>query len=164
MKSPQFHLPSNPLMGWEDFWYAIRTSKLLIAGVLLATVIGAYLGLQIQDDIYESQARILVKLGRENMDPPVTVATPGVVGGGIRKEEIFTNIILISSRPLIEQTLDEIGVDPALPSLRAGRSLSLSGDALDSVSNDDPASFCEGTESYGADFGTPGAANPVCAS
>ena len=102
-------------MGWEDFWYAIRTSKLLIGGVLLATVIGAYLGLQTQDDIYESQARILVKLGRENMDPPVTVATPGMVGGGIRKEEIFTNIILISSRPLIEQTLDEIGVDAFRP-------------------------------------------------
>jgi len=63
-----------------------------------------------------------------------------------------------------EQVLDEIAVDPTLPSLRAGRSLSLSGDALDGVSNDDAASFCEGTDSYGADFGTPGAANPVCAS
>ena len=63
-----------------------------------------------------------------------------------------------------EQVLDEIAVDPALPSQRAGRSLSLSGDAMDGVSNDDPASFCEATDSYGADYGTPGAANPVCAS
>jgi hypothetical protein len=62
------------------------------------------------------------------------------------------------------QVLDEVGVDPTLPSQRAGRSLSLSPDALDSVSNDEPANYCEGTESFGGDYGTPGAANPICAS
>jgi len=64
-----------------------------------------------------------------------------------------------------EQVLDEINVDPGLPTQRAGRSLSLSGDAMDGVSNDDPTSYCEGTESYGGgDYGTPGAANPLCTS
>jgi hypothetical protein len=63
-----------------------------------------------------------------------------------------------------EQLLDEISVDPALPAQRAGHSLSLSGDAMDGLSNDAPAHFCEGTQSYGGDYGTPGAANPVCLS
>ena len=112
---PQFQLPTNPLGVWDDFWYAVKTSKLLIAGVFLATVCGAYLGLQTQDDIYESEARILVKLGRENMDPPVTVANNSMVATGIRKEEIFTHITLISSRPIIERSLDDIGLDAFRP-------------------------------------------------
>ena len=115
MKPPQLSLPSNPLGDWDDFWYVVRTSKLLIAAICLFTIAGAYLGLQTRDDIYESQARILVKLGRENMDAPATVASNSIVATGIRKEEIFTNIILISSRPLIEQTLDEIGLDAFRP-------------------------------------------------
>ena len=115
MRPPQLHLPTGPLGDWDDFWYAIRSSKLLIAGIFLCTIAGAYIALQTQDDIYESQARILVKLGRENMDAPATVTRSSVVASGIRKEEIFTNIILISSRPLIEQTLDEIGLDAFRP-------------------------------------------------
>jgi hypothetical protein len=63
-----------------------------------------------------------------------------------------------------EQLLDRVVVDPTLPTQRAGRSLSLSGAAMDSISNDDPANYCEGSESYGGDHGTPGAANPVCTS
>lgn len=115
MKPSEFHRPDAPFGIWDDFWYAIKNSKLLIAGVFFATVGGAYLGLQTQDDIYESQARILIKLGRENMDPPVTVANTSVVATGIRKEEIFTHIILISSRPIIEQALDDIGIDAFRP-------------------------------------------------
>lgn len=87
--------------------------------------------------------------------------SPDVVYGGLTlpNSDSFTLRLACGG-----QLLDEIEVDPALPSLRAGRSLSLSADALDALSNDEPASFCEGTESYGSDFGTPGAANPVCAS
>jgi uncharacterized protein involved in exopolysaccharide biosynthesis len=115
MRASQSQQPNNPFGAWEDFWYTVTTSKLLITGVFLATLAGAYLGLQTQDDLYESQARILVKLGRENMDAPVTVANTSAVPTGIRKEEIFTHIILISSRPIIEQTLDEIGIEAFRP-------------------------------------------------
>ncbi|HEX4886162.1 MAG TPA: hypothetical protein VFX05_18610, partial [Casimicrobiaceae bacterium] len=100
---------------WGDVWQTVRASKALIAGVFVATVVGAYLGLQTQDDLYESEARVLVKLGRENMDPPATVEKGVVASSGIRKEEIFTNIVLLSSRPLIEQALDEIGVEAFRP-------------------------------------------------
>jgi hypothetical protein len=62
------------------------------------------------------------------------------------------------------QVLDEVTVDAALLMQRAGRSSSLSGTALDDVSNDAPESWCEGTTSYNGDFGTPGAANPSCGS
>lgn len=48
--------------------------------------------------------------------------------------------------------------------LAAGASLSLSGDALDDVLNDDPAAWCLGVEPYAGDRGTPGAPNPSCTS
>jgi Lamin Tail Domain len=60
------------------------------------------------------------------------------------------------------QLLDQVTVDAAVPSQRPGRSLSLSGSALDQTANDDPSRWCEGTASYNGDFGTPGAANPNC--
>jgi hypothetical protein len=48
--------------------------------------------------------------------------------------------------------------------LAAGASLSLSGDALDDVLNDDPTAWCLGAEPYAGDLGTPGAPNPSCTS
>jgi uncharacterized protein involved in exopolysaccharide biosynthesis len=102
---------------WDDFWYTVRTSTGVIAAVFAATVAGAYIGLQVQDDIYESEARILVKLGRENMEPPATVEKGVVASSGIRKEEIFTNMVLLSSQPVVKQALDSIGVDSFRPPL-----------------------------------------------
>jgi hypothetical protein len=60
------------------------------------------------------------------------------------------------------QSLDEVAIDPAVPSQRAGRSLSLSRSALDEGANDDPSRWCEGSTSYDGDFGSPGAENPEC--
>ncbi|HTV18356.1 MAG TPA: lamin tail domain-containing protein [Polyangiaceae bacterium] len=59
-------------------------------------------------------------------------------------------------------TLDEVTLDPA--TWRAGRSLSLSGSALNDAANDDPARWCEAATSYNGDYGTPGEANPDCGS
>jgi hypothetical protein len=58
--------------------------------------------------------------------------------------------------------LDEVTIDPALPTQRAGRSLSLSASALNDAANDDPTRWCEGSSSYDGDYGTPGADNPTC--
>jgi hypothetical protein len=60
------------------------------------------------------------------------------------------------------QLLDQVAVDAAVPSQRAGRSLSLSGSALDATASDDPSHWCEASTSYDGDFGSPGAANPDC--
>jgi hypothetical protein len=45
----------------------------------------------------------------------------------------------------------------------SGASMSLSGDAMDVLLNDDGANWCEGVDAYGdGDLGTPGAENSVC--
>jgi hypothetical protein len=58
--------------------------------------------------------------------------------------------------------LDEVTIDPASPAQRAGRSLSLSGSALDDAANDAASRWCEGGTSYNGDYGTPGSGNPDC--
>jgi hypothetical protein len=62
-----------------------------------------------------------------------------------------------------EQLLDEVTIDPAQPTQRAGRSLSLSGTASGAAANG-AGRWCEGASSYNGDFGTPGEANPACPS
>jgi hypothetical protein len=61
------------------------------------------------------------------------------------------------------QLLDTVSFDAALLPNAAGRSLSLSGSALDPRANDIAENWCEGAVSYAGDLGTPGSANPDCA-
>jgi uncharacterized protein involved in exopolysaccharide biosynthesis len=95
----------------EDMGAAIWQHKLLIAIVLVATVLTTYVALQLVSEEYESVARLLVKLGRENVEVPATVEKGGVLTTGVRKEEINSEVQLVQSRDLIEATLDEIGED-----------------------------------------------------
>lgn len=61
------------------------------------------------------------------------------------------------------QVLDTVTFDAALLPNAAGRSLSLSGAALDPRDNDIAENWCEGAVPYAGDLGTPGSANPDCA-
>jgi uncharacterized protein involved in exopolysaccharide biosynthesis len=44
--------------------------KWVIAGTFVMTVLSAYSALNLMTDQYEARAALLVKLGRENLDPP----------------------------------------------------------------------------------------------
>lgn len=87
---------------------------------------------------------------------------------GFAPDVVYSGLTLPNSDPFSlrlacgEQLLDEVSVDPTQPTQRAGRSLSLSGDSMDDVSNDSPSNFCEGSDTYGGDYGSPGGPNPVC--
>ena len=99
---------------------ALASHHWLIAGVALGTVLTTFIALQFVTETYESSVQLLVKLGRENTEVPVTVEKGSVMSTGIRKEEINTEIQLLTSRQLIEEAIDELGVatfsfDPAPP-------------------------------------------------
>jgi len=57
--------------------------------------------------------------------------------------------------------IDRVAYDGAFP-LVAGASLSLDPGAMDASDNDRAEAWCAARTSYGADLGTPGAANPPC--
>lgn len=82
----------------------------LILVVAFGSVICTYAAFQFVSDQYVSTARLLVKLGRENVELPVTVEKGGLLSTGVRKEEINSEIQLIGSRPMIEATVDTVGL------------------------------------------------------
>jgi uncharacterized protein involved in exopolysaccharide biosynthesis len=93
----------------EELGVAIARHKLLIGVVLALTAMSTYVGMQLVTEQYESVARLLVRLGRENTQVPMTVEKGGVLSTGVRKEEINSEVQLLQSRDLIETTIDEIG-------------------------------------------------------
>lgn len=105
---------------YSELRRALTNHRWLIVGVAVGTVLTTFIALQFVTETYESSVQLLVKLGRENTEVPATVEKGGVMSTGIRKEEINTEIQLLTSRQLIEETIDKLGVaafsfDPAPP-------------------------------------------------
>lgn len=98
-----------PLFG--ELGRAISYHWLLILLVAIGTVVSTYTAMQFVSEQYVSTARLLVKLGRENVELPVTVEKGGLLSTGVRKEEINSEIQLIDSRPMIEAAVDTIGLE-----------------------------------------------------
>jgi uncharacterized protein involved in exopolysaccharide biosynthesis len=96
---------------WTDLIAIFRRRLGLVVLVVLSTVLGAYGALQFLTERYETQVRLLVKLGRENTELPVTVQKSNFFSTGIRREEVTSEMILLSSRNLIEAVVDTIGPD-----------------------------------------------------
>ncbi len=105
-------MPSGPdLPTAADLTAVLRHHWMLILLVFAATLSGVYLTLWLLAEQYEAEARLLVKLGRENTEVPITVEKGGVYVTGVQKEEINSYIQLLSSRGLIERTVDTLGVE-----------------------------------------------------
>jgi uncharacterized protein involved in exopolysaccharide biosynthesis len=100
---------STTLFG--DLGRALAYHWLLIVLTGLGTVLCTYLAFQFVPDQYVSTSRLLVKLGRENVELPSTVDKGSLLSTGVRKEEINSEIQLINSRPLIEATVDRLGLE-----------------------------------------------------
>ncbi len=90
---------------------ALGYHRWLIVLVALGSVVATYAGLQFVSEQYISTAHLLVKLGRENVELPVTVEKGGLMSTGVRREEINSEIQLITSRQLIEAVVDTMGLD-----------------------------------------------------
>ncbi len=98
-----------PSIIWDELLLSLRQNKWLIAGIALMVVMGAYLALQFISWKYEANARVLVKLGRENTELPAVVRNGGLLTTGVRKEEINSEIQLLTSEALITEVVDSIG-------------------------------------------------------
>lgn len=94
-----------------DLRAALVHRKFTIATVFIATVLAGYGALSVLTERYEAHGRLLVKLGRENAEVPLTVEKGSVFTSGVQKEEINSYILLLSSRALVEETVDDIGLD-----------------------------------------------------
>lgn len=102
---------------WEDLCAVVLRQKTMVAAVAVAMALTVYLGLLLVGDQFEAQASLLIKLGRENTEVPLTAAKGAVFPTGVRKEEINSYVALLTSRPLIEATVKAVGVDRFRPEL-----------------------------------------------
>jgi polysaccharide biosynthesis protein PslE len=93
----------------EEIVGFLRRYRSVILITFLAVVVGAYVTLQFMTEQYESQASLLVKLGRENVEVPTTVQSAGLVATGLRPEELNSEVQILRSRALIETVVDELG-------------------------------------------------------
>lgn len=97
---------------------SFRRYKALFGVMFVATVLGAYGVGQLRTELYETTAKILVKLGRENIEVPATVQKGSVLTSGVRKEELHTEMQMLSSQSLIEEVIDQLGVEAFAYKLR----------------------------------------------
>lgn len=84
--------------------------KWVIIGVFTFTTLAAYASLSLITELYDVRAALLVKLGRENLDAPVT-ARNGVLSTGIRREELGSEVQFLRSSKLLEEVVDTVGVE-----------------------------------------------------
>jgi len=97
---------------WADLKRPLVERRWLILTVFLTTALGAYAALALLTERYETTATLLVKIGRENAEVPTTIQSPGsgsLLITGVRKEELNSEIQMLTSRALIEATVDELG-------------------------------------------------------
>ncbi|MGQ8367333.1 GumC family protein [Glaciecola sp. 1036] len=93
----------------EDILTIVRRNIKFIIITFLLILAAVYGSLLYMTNQYESYALLMVQLGRENTEVPITVDNGGVFASGVQKEEINSYVNLLSSRTLIETALDEIG-------------------------------------------------------
>lgn len=88
----------------------LRRYKWVILLAFVGTALGTYTVLNLLNEMYETEAKLLVKIGRDQIDPPPT-AKNALLVTGMRREEISTEIQILKSRALAEQVVDSIGVE-----------------------------------------------------
>ena len=96
---------------WSDVAQFLSRYKWPIVIAFFTTVLATYGVLSLYSDKYESRAGLLVKIGRENTDPPATAGSRGgtLVSSGVRKEEVASEVQILTSPDIVEQVVDRIG-------------------------------------------------------
>jgi hypothetical protein len=104
----------------RDFYYVLFRQKLKLllffGTVMVATVLYTFLAPR----IYQSDAKLLVRLGRESVTLDPTATTGQVVAvAQLRESEIKSEFDLLGSQDLAEKVVDQIGYKAFLATGRA---------------------------------------------
>jgi len=103
-------LDKGPLNSWRDFCYVVfsHKKKVLAFFVLVAGGIGAFTFFS--PEVYRSEAKLLVRPGRENIGVDPSVRTSDWVGVTRSWEnEINSELEILTSEDLIERVVTELG-------------------------------------------------------
>lgn len=109
---------TNSTFSLRDFYEVFFKHKALIIVLFFTTVITVFVGLSILPETYEARAKILIKLGRENVSlPPVVPSSQQqmVSSLGLRKEDINSEIEILQNTFIIENVVNKLGIDHLFP-------------------------------------------------
>lgn len=114
-KPRQIGLPGS-IGDFDDFDIAellrmLRRGAKTAIVIWVAMVLGCYAAVMYLTEQYEAEAKLLVQLGRENAEVPLSVEKGGIYATGVQKEEINSYINLMTSLSLIEATVDAVGIE-----------------------------------------------------
>ena len=100
-----------PTVSARDLAYVMLRRKWSIFFILSLTMMGAVIWLWgIRDELYESTAKVLVKIGREQAPPPTVMgASPMVIG--YRSQEVNSEIDILQSTELVTRVVDRLRLD-----------------------------------------------------
>ncbi len=99
----------------RDFYYVFFRHKKKVIIFFFVVIITVTLKTFMSPEIYQSEAKLMVKLGRESVALDPTATSGQVVSVSLsREEEINTELELLRSREVAEKIIDRIGVDVIL--------------------------------------------------
>lgn len=101
--------PETSLLDLYAFLFRHKTRILLFfCTVMIAVTLSTFLA----SEVYESDAKLLVRLGRESVSLDPTATTGQVVSiGQDRENEVNSELAILLSRELAEKVVDAIGVE-----------------------------------------------------
>src|SRR5262245_24553379 len=91
---------------------AVSRRKLLMAAFLTLAILGGYSGTKLARPAYRSEAKLFLRLGRENatLEPTATLGqNPVVAAPPSRDSELNSAQSLLTSQPLLEKVVDKLG-------------------------------------------------------
>jgi uncharacterized protein involved in exopolysaccharide biosynthesis len=103
---------NGPQYSFRDFFYLLFRHKWKIIFFFLAVTITVTLGTFLAEEIYRSEAKLMVLIGRETVSLDPTATTGQVISGGLgqsREIEINSEMEILKSRELAEKVVDAVG-------------------------------------------------------
>jgi uncharacterized protein involved in exopolysaccharide biosynthesis len=99
-----------PERSLRDVYYILFRHQRKVIAFFLAVIVTVTVGTLLSPKIYQSEAKLMVLLGRESVSLDPTATTGPVISvGQSRENEIKSELEILKSRELVEKVVDAIG-------------------------------------------------------
>ena len=99
----------------RDLYYVLFRHKWKMILFFLAVTVTVFVRTSLIPEVYRSEAKLLVRLGRENVTLDPTVTTGQIINiSQSRENEVNLELEILKSRELLEDVVDSIGPDAFL--------------------------------------------------
>jgi uncharacterized protein involved in exopolysaccharide biosynthesis len=106
------HEPQHHTLSKTELIALVRKYHLLVLTVFVIGTVAMWVALSVFfTEFYATKTKLLVKVGRENVETPATVQHGQVISQGVRVADINSEVQLLTSQALAEIVVDRLGTD-----------------------------------------------------